>query len=51
MNENHYQEIIKALEFYNRFHTGQLSMVLEKGDYNAQKDAEAFVNEMLGIQQ
>lgn len=50
LNEIQYEEIIKALEFYLRFHTGQFSMVLE-WDYKTTHEVENFVNEKLWIEQ
>ena len=50
LNENHYNEIIKALEFYIRFHTWQSSMVFESWDYKTKKELEKIINEKLEIQ-
>ena len=48
LNEAHYNEILAALEFYMRFHTGQLSSVL-CCDYVTSKKAEDEINKILGI--
>ena len=47
LDEEQYNEIITALEFYNRFHTGQVGMVLEDCDYT--DSAEKSINYILNI--
>lgn len=49
LNENQYNEIVKALEFYMRFHMGQMSMVLQEFDYTKREEAEESVNKILWI--
>jgi len=48
LSEKQYNEILKALEFYIRFHTGQSSMVLENCD--KAREVEEIINKELNIE-